>query len=76
MALAPRDASSLSFLATNQLRETLLTKNLPSPYEISDTLPVEFSTNSYRLSKQNEFEVCIENLILLFKNFLRICFLW
>ena len=57
MALAPRDASSLSFIATNQLRETLLTKNLPSPYEVSDTLPVQFGENSYRLSKQNEFQV-------------------
>ena len=57
MAPAPKDASSLSFIATNQLRETLLTKNLPSPYEISDTLPVEFNQFSYRLSKQNEYEV-------------------
>ena len=57
MAPAPKDASSLSFIATNQLRETLLTKNLPSPYEISDTLPVQFTDNSYRLSKQNEYEV-------------------
>ena len=55
MAPAPKDASSLSFIATNQLRETLLTKNLPSPYEISDTLPVQFTDNSYRLSKQNEY---------------------
>ena len=57
MGLAPRDASSLSFNATNQLRETLLIKNLPSPYEISDTLPIQFGENSFRLSKQNEYEV-------------------